>query len=376
MRDTEVGITAEAQDRLFSPFEQADGSITRRFGGTGPGLSISRELAHLMGGAVGVESEFGRGSVFWLTAKLQSAGARQQAGPKPHEAVAASRGVEQSLKLRHRGANVLVADANRINQELATELLRLVELQVEVADNGRIAVDMARRGAYDLILMDMQMPEMDGVEATRLIRMVPELDTTPMVAMTASAFGADREACLAAGMNDHIGKPVNLAMLYEKLLRWLDDSCKTPRASAPPSLAVPPAKALPTEALPDIDALEFVRGMSLFAGQRALYLQALGYFVDLYGDGLATVDRYLAGLVGATREAAAREIHSMGGAAAALGAIELGNAAHRIDSMVRGARAQAVDESELREELLALSVGLADLVSRLREALAIDKPST
>jgi two-component system sensor histidine kinase/response regulator len=124
---------------------------------------------------------------------------------------------------------VLIADDNRINQELATELLRLVDLQVEVADNGRIAVDMARRGAYDLILMDMQMPEMDGLEATRLIRTVPELDSTPIVAMTASAFGADRDACLAAGMNDHIGKPVNPATLYEKMLRWLDESRKAPR---------------------------------------------------------------------------------------------------------------------------------------------------
>jgi two-component system sensor histidine kinase/response regulator len=251
-------------------------------------------------------------------------------------------------------------------------LLRLVDLQVEVADNGRIAVDMARRGTYDLILMDMQMPEMDGLDATRLIRTLPELDATPIVAMTASAFGADRDACVAAGMNDHIGKPVNPAMLYETMLRWLDESRKAPRpvpANALASATVPSAPALALDVLEGIDALDVVRAMSLFAGQRALYMQALGYFVDLYGGGLAAVDRYLAGQVGATREAAGREIHSMGGAAAALGAIELENTARRIDSMVRGERTKQDDDGELRAQLQTLRAGLADLVARLRTAL-------
>ena len=372
VRDTGVGISPEAQERLFSPFEQADGSTTRRFGGTGLGLSIARELVQLMGGEVGVESEPGRGSKFWFTARLQAAGRQQQMAPTPQQAVVASRGVEQTLKDRHRNSRVLIADDNRINQELATELLRLVELQVEVADNGRIAVDMARRGGYDLILMDMQMPEMDGLEATRLIRTVPELDATPIVAMTASAFGADRDACLAAGMNDHIGKPVNPATLYEKLLRWLDESRKTPRAApvdGPPPAPPPPAPALATDVLEDIDALDIVRGMSLFAGQRALYMQALGYFVDLYADGLSAVDRFIADAPGATREAAGREIHSMGGAAAALGAIGLENAARHIDTMVRGDRAKQASDEQLRVELQALRHDLADLVVRLGKAL-------
>ena len=374
VRDTGVGISAEAQERLFSPFEQADGSTTRRFGGTGLGLSIARELAQLMGGAVGVESEPGRGSVFWFTAKLQSATTQQPEAPPPHEAIVASQGAEHALKQRHHGARVLVADDNRINQELATELLRLVDLQVEGADNGRIAVDMARRGTHDLILMDMQMPEMDGLEATRLIRTVPELGATPIVAMTASAFGADREACLAAGMNDHLGKPVNPAALYEKMLRWLDESRKVarpPKADAP--VPPPPAAPASADALADIPALDAVRGMSLFAGQRALYMQALGYFVDLYDGGLAAVDKYIAGAPGATREAAGREIHSMGGAAAALGAVRLEDAAHRIDRMMRGDRAKPADDGVLRPELEQLRDDLADLVRRLRSALGRKK---
>ena len=372
VRDTGVGISAEAQERLFSPFEQADGSTTRRFGGTGLGLSIARELAQLMNGAVGVESEPGRGSEFWFTAKLHAAAAHEQRAPTPHQAVVASRSVEQTLKDRHHGARVLIADDNRINQELATELLRLVDLKVEVADNGRIAVDMARRGAYDLILMDMQMPEMDGLEATRLIRTAAALDSTPIVAMTASAFGADRDACLAAGMNDHIGKPVNPATLYEKMLRWLDVSRKAVRAAPvdlPAKTVARPAEPLATDVLEGIDALDLVRGMSLFAGQRALYMQALGYFVDLYADGLAAVDKFIAAQPGATREAAGREIHSMGGAAAALGAVELEHAAQHIDTMVRGDSAKQSSDDHLRAELSLLRDDLADLVGRLRQAL-------
>jgi two-component system, sensor histidine kinase and response regulator len=371
VRDTGVGIPAEAQGRLFSPFEQADGSTTRRFGGTGLGLSIARELAQLMGGSIGVESEPGRGSEFWFTAKLQSAHAAGAGLPAPHDAAAAAHGVEHALRERHRDARILVADDNRINQELATELLRLVDLQVEVADNGRVAVDMARRGAYDLILMDMQMPEMDGLEATRLIRAVPELDATPIVAMTASAFGADRDACLAAGMNDHIGKPVNPATLYESLLRWLDESRKRPRAAPAGRVAAAPPAAAASAAsgLDDIAGLDAVRGLSLFAGQRALYRQALGYFVDLYEDGLAAVDRYIAGAPGAAREAVGREIHSMGGAAAALGAVGLEEAAHRIDRMMRGDPARPVGDGELRPELERLRDDLGRLVAGLRDSL-------
>jgi HPt (histidine-containing phosphotransfer) domain-containing protein len=188
--------------------------------------------------------------------------------------------------------------------------------------------------------------------------------------MTASAFGADRDACLAAGMNDHVGKPVNPATLYETLLRWLDESRKAPRgAPFAPSPPAPPPAALAIEAVESIEALDVVRGLSLFAGQRTLYLQALGYFVDLYGDGLASVERYLDAHGDGSREAVGREIHSMGGAAAALGAVELENAAHRIDKLVRGDAARHAGDGLLRAELAALRTGLADLVGRLRTAL-------
>ncbi|HEX7636899.1 MAG TPA: PAS domain S-box protein, partial [Burkholderiaceae bacterium] len=261
VHDTGVGISPEARERLFSPFEQADGSTTRRFGGTGLGLSIARELAQLMGGTIGVDSEPGRGSVFWFTARLQTA----MSAPTPVPTARggeAGRAAEQQLRQRHAGAQVLLADDNRINQELATELLRLAGLKVDVADNGRIASAMAARGGYDLILMDMQMPEMDGLEATRLIRARPELDSVPIVAMTASAFGADRDACLAAGMNDHIGKPVDPVRLYETLLRWLDDTRRpTLPAASPPVPAAPAAAPAAADVLDAVVGLDTERGL-------------------------------------------------------------------------------------------------------------------
>jgi PAS domain S-box-containing protein len=376
VHDTGLGISAEVRERLFSPFEQADGSTTRRFGGTGLGLSIARELAQLMGGAIGVESEPGRGSVFWFTAQLQPAAAEIVPAPPPPDTARASGAAERAIKERYGGARVLLADDNLINQELGTELLRLAGLRVDVADDGRAALQMAERGGYDLILMDMQMPEMDGLEATRRIRARPALARTPIVAMTASAFGADRDACLDAGMNDHIGKPVNPVTLYETLLRWLEAARgsaapgpASAAARAPAALAPVASAAVDGDPLERVNGLDTVRGLGLFAGQRALYVQALGYFVNLYGGGLGGLDRYLAGHAQASREALARDVHSMGGAAAALGAIELEAGAQRIGAMTRSAPAATADEAALRAEAQALQRCLQAFVGELRVSL-------
>jgi two-component system sensor histidine kinase/response regulator len=175
-------------------------------------------------------------------------------------------------------------------------------------------------------------------------------------------------------MNDHIGKPVNPAMLYETLLRWLDE----PGAPVAPVSADPPrpsAQLSPPDVLAPVESLDTVRGLSLFAGQRALYVQALRYFVDLYGAGLGAVDNYLAGAPTASRAAVGREIHSMGGAAAALGATGLEAAAHRVEAMLRPDRGQPPAEAELAAELESVRGGVAKLVRELRLVLpAIPAP--
>jgi signal transduction histidine kinase len=221
VKDSGIGIAADDQERLFRPFEQADGSTTRTYGGTGLGLAISKHLAQLMDGDIGVASEPGAGSVFWCDVVLRKAGVRDR--PKR---VATDRALaaEEALRSRHRGRRVLLVDDDPLARDVAKALLEHAGLTVELAEDGLQAVELAGRNAYDLILMDIAMPKMDGLEATRIIRTLAGRAQLPIVALTANVFVEDKERCLAAGMNDHLAKPIVAASLFAKLLGWLDGS--------------------------------------------------------------------------------------------------------------------------------------------------------
>ena len=219
VQDTGIGISIEDQQRLFTAFEQADGSMTRKYGGTGLGLAISKRLAHMMGGAVGVESAAGQGSTFWFTVRLGKSADAVTSAPTFAQDTA-----EAQLAATFAGTRILLAEDEPINQEVSKGLLEDVGFVVDLAEDGAMAVEMAKHSAYVLILMDMQMPHLNGVDATRAIRALPGYAQTPILAMTANAFDEDRQLCIDAGMNDHIGKPVDPDKLFETLLKWLSMS--------------------------------------------------------------------------------------------------------------------------------------------------------
>jgi len=219
--DTGIGIPAEEIPRLFNPFEQLDASTTRRFGGTGLGLAIAQHLARLMGGEVGVRSSPGEGSTFWITARLEPANG-ETALPAQHPAPPTQR----------LSGRVLLVEDEAVNREIGCALLEAVGLSVETAENGQLAVDRFVPGKYDLILMDMRMPILDGLEATRLIRALPGGEQVPIVALTANAFSEDRERCLAAGMNDFLAKPVEPDQLYNVIGAYLPAETSTTHSDA------------------------------------------------------------------------------------------------------------------------------------------------
>jgi signal transduction histidine kinase/DNA-binding response OmpR family regulator len=508
--DTGMGLTAEQMGRLFQAFEQADASTTRQHGGTGLGLAISKKLALLMGGNVGVNSEVGKGSTFWFTARLgNSVATPRRSALRPDlrgrrvliiddnpqaravlssmlssmtfevdEAPSGLEGIEMvsaaagkgtpyeiafvdwqmpgldgietgkriralpNLKVRPqlvmvtaygreevmkqadenafanvlikpvtssmlfdaatavlgsdqenlydapavasrdvdqlRGARVLLVEDNELNREVALGLLEDAHMAIETAENGEVAVQMVSKGAYDLVMMDMQMPVMDGIAATKAIRRNPQFKTLPIIAMTANVMVADREKCIEAGMNDHVSKPIDPDELFAALLRWIKPRAESnlEKVSAAPSAkATSPAT---TTSMPsasgasqaaaatavaetnlEIAGIDTKAALRRTGGNRMRYEALLQKFA---GQSTGSVTEIRAALSAGDTPTAARAAHSLKGAAANLGATAVAEVAAKAEAAIQGGQSA-------EEFLKSLESSLASAVGAIRAAL-------
>ena len=496
VRDTGIGLSKEQQARLFQNFEQADSSVTRKFGGTGLGLSISKKIAELMGGEVGVDSELGAGSTFWFTLRLEKClaplrklmlsadlkdkrvlvvddnpSARMALGGlltslsfrvdeaasgqdglnaivradlqgasfevvfldwqmpgmdgnetarriqaltlncRPRLIMVTAFGREEVIKRAHdagiedvlvkpvspsvlfdsvarilgsveaglappvaalgqgesyeqlasiAGARILLVEDNELNQEVALELLRDAGLVVDLAENGQVALERLGRAAYDLVLMDMQMPVMDGLAATRAIRQQSQFDSLPVVAMTANAMQGDRDRCLAAGMNDHIPKPIEPQDLWNALLKWIkprEPGVAPPRrqVEAPPHVQLPSA----------IAGLDMVAGLRRVLGKEQTYLSLLRRFAASQKNAVAET---LQVLMSDDHAVAERLAHTLKGTSANIGAVLVQELAAGLEAAIKNRSPRA----ELEAQLAQLRIPLETLIDHLERELQTD----
>jgi signal transduction histidine kinase/CheY-like chemotaxis protein len=346
--DTGIGIAPEALPRLFRIFEQAERSTTRRFGGTGLGLAITKRLAEMMGGSAGLESQVGRGSTFWFSAKLRL-------GHAPTVQRAAIGSVERALRSNFAGRRVLLAEDNQVNRELAAEFLERAGLSVTTALDGEDAVQKAAEGTFDLVLLDMQMPRVDGLEAARRLRRMRGYEALPILALTANAFHADREACVAAGMNDFISKPVDADALYAHMLRWLPDG----EVTSPPGMAPSEAAPLDRDERPHhIAGVDLDEARRILGTDEGLFRKIVQSFIE----SKRTAPRELREAAAAGDFLVAGELaHRIFGSAGAIGATAVAKHSQAIDHAVRLNRAGA--------ETLVGTRALADELDGLIEAL-------
>ncbi|PRD69978.1 hypothetical protein C6P61_02240 [Malikia spinosa] len=382
VRDTGIGLSQQQRELLFQTFQQADNSITRKYGGSGLGLSISKRLVELMGGRIGLDSRPGIGSTFWFTAclGLGHASPRQPGGrielsdprtPSAPHSQTAGQALSPAVELQ--GARVLLVEDNELNQEVATEFLQAIGLQVELAGDGAIALHKVQRQHYDIVLMDMQMPVMDGLSATRAMRKLPGLQQLPILAMTANAMAIDRERCLEAGMNDHIAKPIDPEQLLAKLRHWIKPAAR-PGADAAPGHAAARHQPTPDEdnpcwkALAQVDGLDSRLGLRQAGGREPLYLSLLAKFVTGQAD---APDQLARAIAGSNWDQAERTAHTLKGVAAQIGAQALSEAARQLEQAVRERR-PASELEPLRDsaarQLLPLSQAIAARLPRTEPA--------
>ncbi len=376
--DTGIGISPDNIARLFQPFEQINTATTDKYGGTGLGLAITRRLVELMGGEVGVDSIPNIGSTFWFTTRLhRSQGIMPTVSTTRNPAEA-----EMQLRLSHGGARLLLAEDNSSNREIIAELLRSAGLVVDSAADGLEAIEKVQANAYDLILMDMQMPNMDGTDTTRAIRALSGWETKPIVALTANVFTESRHTCTKAGMNDFITKPIEPEVLYTTLLKWLPpratNSLKEAGIKHDYALTERYPSGTTTDAvvahvqnksnevalacMAKIPGLNIPYCQSLLGDNADKYLELLGFFVELHASDMILL---AASLADGNHDKAKHLVHTLKGSAATMGIDHLTKMVTRLENMLETSQYKTIQNDNIHTEMDAISLELMAIASAL-----------
>lgn len=359
VKDTGIGISQEQQEKLFQPFSQADASITRQYGGSGLGLAISTRLVGLMDGKIWLDSEYGIGSTFHFSVLMS----KQQGTPAARlPSVNDLLDMAQKSINRLRGARILLVEDNEINQELAQELLTRHGLIVEVVNNGQEAVDCLQRGKFDGVLMDCQMPVMDGYTATQILRKMPCFAKLPIIAMTANVMAGDREKVLTAGMNDHIAKPFNVNDMFNIMAKWITpgesfDVMEGTVASESPKQKSPD----PDDEIFDLPGIDAKKGLACVGGKSSFYRKMLIKFLGRYED---FEQQFREAQKAEDPQEAMRAAHTLKSVAGSVGAMDLYEAAQLMEAACNE-DAENIDEilEDLVSKLQIVINGVSELVA-------------
>jgi signal transduction histidine kinase/DNA-binding response OmpR family regulator len=348
VKDSGIGMSQKEIDNLFRPFTQADTSITRKFGGTGLGLTISKRLVEMMGGRIWVESVPGLGSKFIFTACFHKAGVSGWDSLASGQFRIAGAQFNQVLVSQFRGARMLLVEDDEINQQVAREMLENYGIKVTVAENGEEAIARLKEEQFDGVLMDMQMPVMDGVSTTREIRKDPQYAKLPIIALTANVMVSDQNEILAAGMNDHIGKPIDPDRLVATLAKWVHPNrtleTPAPRETVPTSA---------TETLPNLPGINVDASVRRIGGNVTLYYSLLDTFRVNQQQVVSKIREALASNDPITAE---RLAHTLRGIAGTLGAESLQNQAEILEKNVKNGSFSDVESllEQIDQEMVSL----------------------